>query len=68
MRKFTKLALWTLAALLVPAAEALGAAHAMGIVHVHEHVRAVSRHVHEDGHSHDHSSLVVASAPFSTSR
>jgi hypothetical protein len=34
--------------------------HAMGIVHVHEYVRAVSRHVHEDGHSHDHPSLAVA--------
>ena len=37
-------------------------AHGMGIVHVHEYVRAVSQHVHEDGHWHDHSSLAVASA------
>ena len=40
--------------------------HSMGIVHAREHVRVVSRHVHEDGHSHDHSSLAVASAPEET--
>ena len=36
--------------------------HGMGIVHVHEHVGAVAQHLHEDGRSHDHSSLAIASA------
>ena len=35
--------------------------HGMGIVHVHEH-GVVAQHVPKDGHSHDPSSLAIASA------